>query len=103
MICDWIVRMVSCARRGRGVASKAGRRYNCQSGSRIDYLKKIDKPDRRVRLLVVAQARGSGTNEENAVVISASAISGSCESCPGKPSGFKCERDRYLSPVYYWQ
>src|SRR5277367_6472381 len=50
-----------------------------------------------------SQARGSGTNEENAVVISASAIFGSCESCPGKSPGCKRERDRNLSPVYYWQ
>src|ERR1700733_12317875 len=95
--------LVKRARCSTSVAANAGRRYNCGSGSGIRLLKENRRAREAGGACWRAQAGGSGTNEENAVVISASALSGSCESCPGKPSGYKRERDRDLSTVYYWQ
>src|ERR1700734_316980 len=46
------------------------------------------------------QARGSGTNEENAVVVSATALYGGGESGPGKPAGCEFQRGGHLSSIY---
>ena len=47
--------------RASSVRAAPARRYNCESESRMDSFKEIDKPDRRVRLL----AGGAGERFRN--------------------------------------